>query len=250
MRKTIIIGNWKLNKNIKETLAFARDLRQNLRSLPENVVAGISPTMISLSGAIEEMRGSDIQVGAQNGYWEENGAFTGQVSMGMIKSSGADFCLIGHSEQRQFFGETDQTVNQKTKAALALDLTPVVCIGESLEERETNKTNEVLEKQLKEGLKEINLSSAEDIIVAYEPVWAIGTGKTATPEMAEEAHAFVRKVLTDVFTQEIADGIVIQYGGSAKPANARELLDCKNIDGLLVGGASLEVESFCAIINS
>jgi triosephosphate isomerase (TIM) len=250
MRKTVIIGNWKLNKTTKETLAFARDLRQNLRSVPENVTAGISPTHLSLCGALEEMKGSGIKVGAQNGYWEENGAYTGQVSMHMLKDAGADFCLVGHSEQRQFFGETDETVNKKTKIALELGLLPVVCIGESLEERENAKTNDVLAQQLKEGLKDLNISSADDIIVAYEPVWAIGTGKTATPEMAEEAHAFVRKTLAEIFSAELANAIVIQYGGSAKPANARELLDCENIDGLLVGGASLEVESFCAIINS
>jgi triosephosphate isomerase (TIM) len=250
MRKTIIIGNWKLNKNIKDTLAFARDLRQNLRSVPENVVAGISPTHLSLAGAIEEMKGSNIQVGAQNGYWEETGAFTGQVSMNMIADSGADFCLVGHSEQRQYFGETDETVNQKTKAALALNLTPVVCIGELLEDRENNKTNDVLDAQLTQGLNGIEISSGEQIIIAYEPVWAIGTGKTATPEMAEEAHKFIRQKLSNIFNADIANNIVIQYGGSAKPANARELLDCENIDGLLVGGASLDVESFCGIINS
>lgn len=250
MRKTVIIGNWKLNKTIKETQDFTRDLRQSLRKVPENVVVGITPTHLAIPAALEEVKGSEIQVGAQNGYFKETGAFTGQVSMPMIKDAGAHFCLVGHSEQRQFFGETDETVNAKTKAALENNLTPVVCIGELLEEREANKTNEVLSTQLKEGLKDIQIENGEALVVAYEPVWAIGTGKTATPEMAEEAHQHVRKVLGEIFGSEKAEQIVIQYGGSAKPANARELLDQANIDGLLVGGASLEVESFSAIINS
>jgi triosephosphate isomerase len=196
------------------------------------------------------MSGSGILVGAQAGHWEDNGAFTGMVSMSMLKDSQADFCLVGHSEQRQFFGETDETVNKRTKSALALGLRPIVCIGETLEEREGGKMDEVLKTQIHEGLKDIQLSSAQDIVVAYEPVWAIGTGKTATPEMAEEAQAYCRARLVEVFGEEMANGISIQYGGSAKPANAAELLAQPNIDGLLVGGASLEAESFLAIVNS
>ena len=250
MRSTVIVGNWKMNKSPKEAIEFARKLRSNLRSIPEGLEVGISPTLIALEGAVQEMNGSEIMVGAQAGHWENTGAFTGMVSMNMIKDSGADFCLVGHSEQRQYFGETDQTVNLRTKAALALGLRPIVCIGETLEEREGGNMDNVLKTQIHEGLKDINLSSAKDIVLAYEPVWAIGTGKTATPEMAEEAHAFCRTRLAEAVGQEMADGISIQYGGSAKPANAAELLAQANIDGLLVGGASLEVDSFLAIVNS
>jgi triosephosphate isomerase len=250
MRKTIIVGNWKMNKSPREARDFARELRSNLRTLPENREVGISPTLIALEGAIEEMKGSDIMVGAQAGHWEKTGAFTGLVAMEMIKDAGADFCLVGHSEQRQFFGETDETVNSRTKAALALGLRPIVCIGESLEERETGKMNDVLSQQIKEGLKDLKLDNPSDLILAYEPVWAIGTGKTATPEMAEEAHQFCRAELAKVLGEDAAQAISIQYGGSAKPENAAELLSKENIDGLLVGGASLKVDSFLAIINS
>lgn len=250
MRSTVIVGNWKMNKSPKEAVEFSRELRQKLRSIPEGLEVGISPTLLALEGSVNEMNGSGILVGAQSGHWENNGAFTGMASMSMIKDSGADFCLVGHSEQRQYFGETDETVNLRTKSALALGLRPIVCIGETLEERESGKMDDVLKTQIHEGLKDISLSSAKDIVLAYEPVWAIGTGKTATPEMAEEAHAFCRARLAEVLGQDLADQISIQYGGSAKPANAAELLSQKNIDGLLVGGASLEVDSFLAIINS
>lgn len=250
MRKIVIVGNWKMNKSPKEARDFSRELRSQLRTVPENREVGISPTLLALEGAVEEMSGSDIMVGAQTGHWEESGAFTGLASMNMIKDSGADFCLVGHSEQRQYFGETDETVNKRTKAALKIGLRPIVCIGETLEERESGSMNEVLSTQIKKGLEGIELNNASDIILAYEPVWAIGTGKTATPEMAEEAHQFCRTQLAAVLGEEMAAQISIQYGGSAKPENAGTLLAQENIDGLLVGGASLKVESFLAIINA
>ena len=239
-----------MNKSPNEANEFARELRQKLRSTPEGVEVGISPTLLALQGTITEMSGSDIMVGAQAGHWKDSGAFTGMVSMSMIKEAGAHFCLVGHSEQRQFFGETDESVNLRTKAALAIGLRPIVCIGETLEERESGKMETVLKTQIHAGLKDLNLSSAKDLVLAYEPVWAIGTGKTATPAMAEEAHAFCRAQLAEVVGDALAQGISIQYGGSAKPDNAAELLAQPNIDGLLVGGASLEVDSFLAIINS
>lgn len=250
MRKTIIVGNWKMNKSPREARDFARELRSNLRTLPENRQVGLTPTLIALEGAIEEMKGSEIMIGAQAGHWEKTGAFTGLVSMEMIKESGADFCLIGHSEQRQFFGETDDTVNLRTKAALSLGLRPIVCIGETLEERESGKMNDVLAAQIEKGLAGLELSNPSDLVLAYEPIWAIGTGKTATSDMAEEAHLFCRSQLAKVLGEEAAQAISIQYGGSAKAENAGELLSKENIDGLLVGGASLKVESFLAIINS
>jgi triosephosphate isomerase (TIM) len=239
-----------MNISPREARDFARELRSNLRSLPANRSVGITPTLLALDGAIQEMKGSDIMVGAQAGHWEATGAFTGLVSMKMIKESGADFCLVGHSEQRQFFGETDKTVNLRTKAALALGLCPIVCIGETLEERESGKMQAVLSAQIAEGLADVQLKNAKDLVVAYEPIWAIGTGKTATPAMAEEAHAFCRAEISKVLGAELASQITIQYGGSAKPDNAAELLSMENIDGLLVGGASLKVDSFLAIVNS
>jgi triosephosphate isomerase (TIM) len=250
MRKTVIVGNWKMNKSPKESRDFARELRQKLRTIPDEIEVGISPTLLALEGALEEMSGSDILVGAQAGHWEPSGAFTGMVSMKMLQESGADFVLVGHSEQRQFFGETDETVNQRTKVALELGLRPIVCIGELLDERENGKMNEVLARQISEGLKGLDIRDPSDIILAYEPVWAIGTGKTATPEMAQEAHVFCRQELAKLFGEERANGISIQYGGSAKPENASELLGQADIDGLLVGGASLKVDSFLAIINA
>jgi triosephosphate isomerase len=250
MRKIVIVGNWKMNKSPKEAREFARELRSQLRTVPENREVGISPTLLALEGAVEEMNGSDIMVGAQAGHWEATGAFTGLASMGMIKDSGADFCLVGHSEQRQYFGETDETVNLRTKAALALGLRPIVCIGETLEERESGSMNDVLSTQIKKGLEGVELKNPTDLVLAYEPVWAIGTGKTATPEMAEEAHKFCRAQLTEVFGADVAQQISIQYGGSAKPDNAGTLLSQENIDGLLVGGASLKVDSFLAIVNA
>ena len=249
MRKIVIVGNWKMNMNARESRDFARELRSNLRSLPSNREVGIAPTLLALEGAIQEMKGCDIMVGAQAGHWEATGAFTGMVSMKMIKESGAHFCLVGHSEQRQFFGETNKTVNLRSKAALALGLRPIICIGETLEERESGRMNEILSTQIKFGLEGLQLKKASDIIIAYEPVWAIGTGKTATPAMAEEAHAFCRAEIAKVLGADIADNVTIQYGGSAKPDNAAELLKQKNIDGLLVGGASLKVDSFLAIVN-
>jgi len=250
MRKTVIVGNWKMNKSSKESKDFARELRQKLRTIPDNMEVGIAPTLLSLEGTLEEVSGSDILVGAQAGHWEPSGAFTGMVSMKMLQEAGAHFVLVGHSEQRQFFGETDKSVNLRTKAALALGLRPIVCIGELLEEREGGKTNEVLTRQIQEGLKGVDLRDPSDLILAYEPVWAIGTGKTATPEMAQEAHLFCRKELAKLFGKERANGISIQYGGSAKPENAGELLSQEDIDGLLVGGASLKVDSFLAIVNA
>lgn len=250
MRSTIIIGNWKMNKSPKESRDFVRSLIQNLRTIPQNMVVGIAPTLLSFEGVLEEVKGTDVQVGAQVGHWEASGAFTGQVSMNMLKEAGASFCLIGHSEQRQMFCETNETANQRVKAALSIELTPVFCIGETLEAREAGRTNEVLATQIQEGLSGVQLNTGKDFILAYEPVWAIGTGKTATPEMAEEAHQFCRNELKSLFGDSISDQISIQYGGSAKPENAKVLLEQANIDGLLVGGASLQAESFYKIISS
>lgn len=250
MRKIYIVGNWKLNKTPEETVQFCRELKSNLKKVPEGMVVGISPTHLALESAIREMKGSGMLVGAQSGYWEASGAFTGQVSMSMIKAVGADFCLIGHSEQRQFFGESDESVKKRTETALAIGVLPIVCVGETLQERETGKTDAVLERQIRQGLTGVKITSGCQLVVAYEPVWAIGTGKTATPEMAQDAHAYCRRMLAKVFSGPIAEEISIQYGGSVKPDNAKILLAQQDIDGCLIGGASLKLDSFLGIINA
>lgn len=250
MRKTVIIGNWKMHKTVEEATAFARELSGILKDIPKDRSVGVAPTSLVLSNVINTLKDSPIQVGAQSGYPEDKGAYTGQVSMSMIKATGADFVLIGHSEQRQYFGETDESVRRRVEVALRVGLLPVVCVGETLEEREGGKMEQVLKRQIGQGLKDITLKSGEDLILAYEPVWAIGTGKTATVEMAQAAHAFARSVLKDLLGNELANMISIQYGGSVKPDNARQLLGQADIDGLLVGGASLERDSFVAIARS
>jgi triosephosphate isomerase (TIM) len=247
MRKPFMAGNWKLNMNVSETKALAGEMKEKFGSV-EDVEIAICPVYTSISAAVEVLDGSTIGVGAQNLYWEESGAFTAEISGPMIKEAGCKYVIIGHSERRQYFGETNETVNKRIFAAFKAGLTPIVCIGETLEEREADKTLTVLEDQLKNGLKDLT-AEHKDVVIAYEPVWAIGTGKTATPEMAEEAHAFIRKVLTELLGQEVADGIRIQYGGSVKPENVKELMAKPNIDGALVGGASMKADSFEKIVN-
>jgi triosephosphate isomerase len=247
-RKIIIAGNWKMNK----TIAEAKELIAELKGLVADVNAVevvVCPTFTALGAAVETAAGSNVKVGAQNVHWAESGAFTGEISAAMLKEIGVEYVIIGHSERRQYFGETDATVNQRLKAALAAGLKPIVCIGEMLEEREGGETEEVLLTQLEGGLAGISAEEMANIVIAYEPVWAIGTGKTATPEMAEETHRYIRCTLKSMFG-ETAEDIVIQYGGSMKPANAGELVAQKNIDGGLIGGASLEAESFAALIKN
>jgi triosephosphate isomerase len=247
-RKIIIAGNWKMNK----TIAEAKELIAELKGLVADVNAAevvVCPTFTALGAAVETAAGSNVKVGAQNVHWAESGAFTGEISAAMLKEIGVEYVIIGHSERRQYFGETDATVNQRLKAALAAGLKPIVCIGEMLEEREGGETEEVLLTQLEGGLAGISAEEMANIVIAYEPVWAIGTGKTATPEMAEETHRYIRCTLKSMFG-EAAEDVVIQYGGSMKPANAGELVAQKNIDGGLIGGASLEAESFAALIKN
>ena len=208
----------------------------------------VCPTFTSLATAVEVLKGSNVKVGAQNIHWADNGAFTGEISGAMLKELGVEYVIIGHSERRQYFGETDETVNKRIKAALKYELKPIVCIGETLEEREGNKTNNVLAVQLKGGLADLTAADMANITLAYEPVWAIGTGKTATPEMAQETHAFIRKTLTEMFGAEVAENTVVQYGGSMKAENAADLTAQKDIDGGLIGGAALKADSFTALI--
>ena len=247
-RKIIIAGNWKMNK----TVAEAKELVAELKTLVADVKAAeviVCPTYTALSAVVEAARGSNVKVGAQNVHWAESGAFTGEISAEMLKEIGVEYVIIGHSERRQYFGETDATVNQRLKAALAAGLKPIVCIGELLEEREGNMTEKVLLTQLEGSLADINASQMADIVIAYEPVWAIGTGKTATPEMAEETHRYIRCTLKSLFG-EVAEDVAIQYGGSMKAANSQELVAQKNIDGGLIGGAALDAESFAGLIKN
>ena len=204
---------------------------------------------VGLAAAVEVLKGSNVKVGAQNIHWADNGAFTGEISGAMLKEMGVEYVIIGHSERRQYFGETDETVNKRIQAALKYELKPIVCIGETLEEREGNKTEAVLEKQIKGAFAGISADDFKKIVIAYEPVWAIGTGKTATPDMAEATHAFIRKVIAGLYGA-IAEDTVIQYGGSMKPENSKELVAQADIDGGLIGGAALKADSFHDLVKN
>jgi triosephosphate isomerase (TIM) len=250
-RKLIIAGNWKMCKTIGDAIELTTGLKRELFSFNwQTVDVVVCPAFTALAEVAEVIAETGIGLGAQNCHWEKEGAFTGEVSCPMIKDTGATFVIIGHSERRQFFGETNESVNKKTNAALANGLTPIVCVGETLAEREANKTFAVLEKQLTDGFAGIVAQEMARVIVAYEPVWAIGTGKTATSVGAQEAHQFIRGVLSKLFTVETAQEVRIQYGGSVKPENAADLMKQPDIDGALVGGASLKVDSFVAIVKN
>jgi triosephosphate isomerase (TIM) len=248
VRKTIIAGNWKMYKTLKDGQELAVALRRDLYKI-ENVDIVICPPYTLLADLSDALETSNIALGAQDCYWQEEGAFTGEVSCKMLKDAGCSFVIIGHSERRQYFGETNDSVNKKLKAALKAGLLPIVCVGETLAERENNKTFDVLIDHVQNGLKDITAQEMEKIIIAYEPVWAIGTGKTATPQQAEEVHKFIRDLLNKLFSKDTANSIRIQYGGSVKPENITELMKQPDIDGALVGGASLSVESFSTIVN-
>ncbi|MFA5320549.1 MAG: triose-phosphate isomerase [Candidatus Omnitrophota bacterium] len=250
MRKTIIAGNWKMYKKIGEAIELANCLKRNLFDLDEGAVeVVICPPFTALSETAEVVFESNISVGAQDTYWQDEGAFTGEVSPLMLKDAGCKFVIIGHSERRQYFHETDATVNNKLKALLKHGLTPIVCVGETLEQREKELTFKVLDEQVKNGLAGLSQEEALKIVVAYEPVWAIGTGKTATPAQAQEVHKYIRGILNKLFAEAVSSEIRIQYGGSVKPDNIAELMLQPDVDGALVGGASLKVESFVEIIK-
>ncbi|OIO38670.1 MAG: triose-phosphate isomerase [Candidatus Omnitrophica bacterium CG1_02_46_14] len=245
----MIAGNWKLNKTIREAIELVTLLKRQISDC-QNIDVVICPPYTALSSVAEILlESSEIGLGAQDLYWEEKGAFTGEISGSMIKEAGAHYVIVGHSERRQFFHETNDTVNKKTKAALKNNLTPIVCIGELLAERESEKTFQVIEGQLKGSLSNFSRDEIKKIIIAYEPVWAIGTGRVATPQQAEEVHAFIRKELTKAFGEEVARGLRILYGGSVKPDNILNLMNEADIDGALVGGASLEAAQFSEIVK-
>ena len=249
MRKIIIAGNWKMNNDLTQTEKLIVDLKNLLQNEKPNCDVVVCPPYTSLSEASKLLKGSQIKLGAQNMHFEENGAFTGEVSASMLKSVGCEYVILGHSERRHIFGESNEMINKKIKKALYAGLKPIFCVGELLEDRENGTTNDVVKKQILKGLAEISADDMKNIIVAYEPVWAIGTGKTASPAQAQEVHEFIRDLIEITYSLEIANDLVIQYGGSVKPDNAKELISQKDIDGALVGGACLKADSFVGIIK-
>ncbi|MCL1809145.1 MAG: triose-phosphate isomerase [Clostridiales bacterium] len=247
MRKPLIAGNWKMFKTTAEAEAFAVEFKELYHGT--DVGAAICAPFTQLLALKKAFEGTDVKLGAQNMHFEDEGAFTGEVSAGMLKEIGVDYCIIGHSERRQYFAETDETVNKKIIKAFSAGITPIMCIGEVLEERDAGKAFEVVKKQLEGGLLGISAGLAAKLVIAYEPVWAIGTGRNATPQQANEMCAFIRKLLEEMYTGEVSDEVVIQYGGSVKPANATDIMNMEEIDGALVGGASLKAKDFMEIIN-
>jgi len=248
MREIFIAGNWKMFKTVHETTVYVKELRGLVKDV-NDVTVVIAPPFTAVHAASEAARNSNVAVSAQNMYWEKEGAFTGETSARMIKEAGAEYVIIGHSERRTLFGETDVNVNRKVLSAIAADLTPIVCIGETLDERERNQTLEVLDRQIKGGLDGLDGDRVAALVIAYEPVWAIGTGRTATPAQAGEAHAHIRSRLRQWFGATAADQCLILYGGSVKPDNIRDLMAQPDVDGALVGGASLDVRAFFDIIT-
>ncbi len=247
-RTKLIAANWKMYKTPEQAREFFKAFLPMVKGHERDEIV-VCPPFVCLPAAVEAARGSNVRVGAQDMFWEKEGAYTGEVSAGMLTAVGCTHVILGHSERRQYFGETDDTVNRKLKAALAAKLTPIVCVGEVLEEREAGLTDEVLRRQCVGAFREIAGSDAAPVAVAYEPVWAIGTGKTATPQIAAEAHAVIRAEAAKAFGNDAADRMRILYGGSVKPENAKALMSESEIDGALVGGASLEAKSFAAIVK-
>jgi triosephosphate isomerase len=250
VRTKVIAGNWKMNKDVHQSEELINGLRKGLDFELKNVKVVLCPPFTSLEIAHRLLAGTPIGLGAQNMYHEDEGAFTGEVSPKMLKSVGCQYVILGHSERRQYFRETDEFINKKVRKALASALLPIVCVGESLEEREKNVTNDVVTRQVKAVLKDVSATEIERLIIAYEPVWAIGTGRNATPQQAEEVHVLIRSLVGGLYSRATAERLIIQYGGSVKPENASELLLQPDIDGALVGGACLKVDSFISIIKA
>lgn len=247
MRKTFICGNWKMHMTTGEAVAFARELRGKLNEFA-GVEVGIAPPFTALATVRQALVGSHVRLAGQNCHWETKGAFTGEISAAMLSDVGCDSVIVGHSERRQLFGETDDGVNKRTKAALGGQLTPIVCVGETLDEREGGRMFDVLQRQVRGALAGFSSAEVEKVVLAYEPVWAIGTGKVATPAQVQEVHAAIRVWLTEMAGKATADRVRIQYGGSVKPDNAAELLALPDVDGALVGGASLKADDFARIV--
>ncbi len=247
-RKPIIAGNWKMNKTTVEASDLAAKLIPLVFSVKDREIV-LGPPFTSLEAVSETRKGTNIVLAAQTMHWEDKGAFTGEISAEMLLDLGCKYVIIGHSERRQYFGETDETVNKKVKQALKKGLLPIMCVGETLAEREAGRLNDVINRQVTGGLKDISADDMRKIVIAYEPVWAIGTGKTATPEQANEVHGLIRQRVKALYNAEIAESLRIQYGGSVTPENVSSLMAKPDIDGALVGGASLKPESFAALVN-
>jgi triosephosphate isomerase (TIM) len=248
MRRPVIAGNWKMFKTISETKAFFSSFLPLVSGVSHCEIV-VAPPFVSLAPAAAAATGSRVAISAQDVYWKKEGAFTGEVSIPMLRDAGCTHTIIGHSERRQFFGETDETVNEKARAAIAGGLQPIVCVGETLAERDAGKAAEVVRRQVREGLAQLTESDLSPMIVAYEPVWAIGTGRTATPETAAEMHGEIRRTIGEIWGAKAAEAMRILYGGSVKPDNIQELMRREDIDGALVGGASLDPTSFAAIVK-
>jgi len=247
-RLPFIAGNWKMNKTIAEAVDLIRELKGSISGV-KGVEVAVAPPFTALYAVHRELEGSSIRLAAQNLYWEEKGAFTGEISPLMLKEVGCQYVIIGHSERRQFFGESDETVNRRIKAALAQGLKVIFCVGETLKEREEGKTFLLIERQMEGGLKGLRAQEMRDMVIAYEPVWAIGTGKTATPEQAEEVHRFIRGEMGKLYSGEVSEEIRVQYGGSVTPDNIKGLMNQPDVDGALVGGSCLKAESFSKIVR-
>ena len=247
LRIPIIAGNWKMNMSIKEGIEFIESIRIPLEGTDVEVVICAPFTM--LKDLKEAAKGSNIKIGAQNMHYSESGAFTGEISPIMLKEIDMDYVIIGHSERRQYYNETDETVNKKVIKALEVGILPIMCCGETLEEREAGQTKDIVKNQIINGIKGINNDDIKKIVIAYEPIWAIGTGKTASSEEANEVIAYIREILKDIYGEETSEEVRIQYGGSVKPANVEEIMNQSDIDGALVGGASLKSESFIELVN-
>jgi len=247
-RRIFIAGNWKMNTTVDEAVALAKGVVEETKGRGDDVEVAVCPPYVNLAAVAQAIKGSGIKLGAQDVHWEASGAYTGKVSVAMLKSVGVEYVIIGHSEQRQYFGETDESVNKKVKAVIAGGLKPIICVGELLSERENGFTEKVVEKQVVGAYKDLSKEDAAKTVIAYEPVWAIGTGKTATPEQAEDVHSFIRKLLEKLYDKSFAQEIIIQYGGSMNPKNAKELLAKENVDGGLIGGASLKPDQFKGVV--
>ena len=248
MRKKIIAGNWKMNKDIAESIDLANALTRSLYAV-EDIEIVLCPPFTSLADVKEIITDSGIKLGAQDVYWEKEGAFTGEVSCGMLKNAGCDYCIVGHSERRQFFCDTNDTVNKKAKALLRGGLIPIVCVGEKLEERKAGKTFLVVKDHVENSLAGLARDDMLKVVIAYEPVWAIGTGVNATKEEAQEVHRYIRDLLKEMYDEDLANSVRIQYGGSVKPDNIEELIAQPDVDGALIGGASLKADSFSQIVK-
>lgn len=248
MRKNIVAGNWKMNNDLAQTESLLSDLKSQAQT--SNAEVMVAPTFTNLHKSFEALSGTNIEVVAQNMHFAENGAYTGEISAAMLKSVGIETVILGHSERREYFNETDELLAKKVDAALANNMRIIFCFGEELADRKSNNHENVVESQIKNGLFHLEASAFKNIVLAYEPVWAIGTGETASPEQAQDMHAFIRKTLADKYGNDLADSVSILYGGSVKPANAQEIFSKPDVDGGLIGGAALNAEDFFAIINA